>query len=149
MRLPTPPPRSNTVETLAAPQGSQDVTQPAARPLAATLPDPVVTQLGRAGLLGDVLLAVATGDMLLRPSGGDAPLASRPRVAAARRAEFDPRVKALSPGPGASAESSIRATASIGAATLKVGFGWVLVFILLFLAGFSLGTRGLGTGSAR
>jgi hypothetical protein len=135
-------------ETLAAPQGSQDVTRPPSRPLAKTLPKPIASALGSAGVLGDVLMAMATGT-LVGSSNGAPGLADPRRAEAARNAEFDPRVNALSPGPAEGASSAIRATAAAGAASVQVGFGLALVLILVFLAGCSLGTRNLGSGSGR
>jgi hypothetical protein len=135
-------------ETLVAPQGSQDVTQPPSHPLGSTLRRPVASELGRAGVLGDVLMAMQTGT-LVASSDVKAGLASPARAAAARRAEFDPRVNALTPGPADSAASTIAAAAATGASTIHAGFGLALVLILIFLAGCSLGTRNLGRGSER
>jgi hypothetical protein len=133
-------------ETLAAPQGSQDVTRPSPRPLGATLPKPVASELGRAGVLGDVLLAMPTGTLVGRRDTTPG-LANPGRARAARRTEFDPRLNALSNGPAESASSAVRAVAKTGADSVQAGFGLVLVFILVFLAGCSLGTRAFGSGS--
>jgi hypothetical protein len=133
-------------ETVPAPQGSRDVTRPSSRPLSETLPKPVRSELGEAGLLGDVLMAMATGTVASPPHGR--PGNTNPaRVAAAERAEFDPRVDALAPGPAEDASSAIRAAATAGAARVQVGFGLALVLILVFLAGCSIGTRTLARGS--
>jgi hypothetical protein len=130
-------------ETVAAPQGSTDVTQRASRPLAATLPKPVASRLKRAGVLGEVLLAMPTGDILLAASAR--PGTSRPpRSMEAREAAFDPRLKALRRGPGVTPLSVVNATSNAGASTFKVAFGWVLNVILVILAVFSLATRRLG-----
>jgi hypothetical protein len=133
-------------ETVPAPQGSQDVTQPAQRPLAATLPKPVSAALDDAGVLGDVLMGMATGT-LLSPPHGKPGIGNPARVAAAEEAEFDPRVNALTPGPAEDASSVIGAVAASGAARFQVGFGLALVLILVFLAGCSLRTRNLGRKS--
>jgi hypothetical protein len=135
-------------ETLVAPQGSQDVSQPSSHPLGATLRSPVASELGRAGVLGDVVMAMATGTLVASPDVKAGP-ASPAHVAAARRAEFDPRVNALTPGPADSTASTIAAAATTGASTIHAGFGLALVLILIFLAGCSLGTRNLGRGSDR
>jgi hypothetical protein len=133
-------------ETLVAPQGLQDVSRPSSSPLSSTLRRPVASELGSAGVLGDLLMGMPTGTLVgssdVRPG-----LASPAHVAAARRAEFDPRVNALTPGPADSAASTIAAAAATGASTIHAGFGLALVLILIFLAGCSLGTRNLGRGS--
>jgi hypothetical protein len=133
-------------ETLATPGGSKDVTRPSSRPLAATVPVPVVKELLDAGLLGDVLMAMPTGTLV--KEGSQARGAAGPAgAAAARQAEFDPRINALSPGPADSTSATIRGAATAGADSVQVGFGAALVLILIFLAGCSIGTRRLGSGS--
>jgi hypothetical protein len=132
-------------ETLPTSQGSQDVTQPASRPLSATLPKPVRSALDDAGLLGEVLMAMPTGTLLSPPHGKPA-RANPAREAAAEKAAFDPRLKALTPGPAESSSSAIGAVARAGA-KFRMGFDLALVVILVFLAGCSLRTRNLGRPS--
>jgi hypothetical protein len=132
-------------ETLPTSQGSQDVSQPASRPLSATLPKPVRSALDEAGVLGEVLMAMPTGTLLSPPHGK--PGFSNPaRAAAAERAAFDPRLNALTPGPAESSSSAIGAVAR-GGASFQMGFNLALVLILVFLAGCSLRTRNLGRRS--
>lgn len=133
-------------ETLPTSQGSQDVTQPASRPLSATLSKPVRSALDEAGLLGEVLMAMPTGT-LLSPPHGKPGLTSPAREAAAEKAEFDPRLSALTPGPAENSSSVISAVARGGGARFRMGFNLALVLILVFLAGCSLRTRNLGRGS--
>jgi hypothetical protein len=102
--------------------------------------------LGQAGVLGEVLMAMATGTEG-SPPGGRSANANPAGVAAAERAEFDPRLNALAQGPAEGASSAIRAAASAGTARVQVGFGLVLVWILVFLAGLSIGTRTFARGS--
>jgi hypothetical protein len=135
-------------ETLATPEGSKDVTRRASSPLATTLPKPVAAELADAGVLGDVLMAMATGT-LVGPRDEGLAAASPARAAAAQRAAFDPRLNALSPGPAENTSATIRGVASAGASSVQIGFGASLVLILIFLAGCSLGTRNLGSGSRR
>ena len=132
-------------ETLPTSQGSQDVTQPASRPLSATLPKPVGSALDEAGVLGEVLMAMPTGT-LLSPPHGKSGLTSPAREAAAEKASFDPRLNALTPGPAESSSSAIGAVAR-GGAKFQMGFNLALVLILVFLAGCSLRTRNLGRRS--
>jgi hypothetical protein len=133
-------------ETLPTSQGSQDVTQPASRPLSATLPKPVGSALDEAGVLGEVLMAMPTGT-LLSPPHGKPGLANPAREAAAEKAAFDPRLNALTPGPAETSSSAIGAVARSGA-KFQMGFNLALVLILVFLAGCSLRTRNLGRRSA-
>jgi hypothetical protein len=135
-------------ETLPAPGGSQDVTRPPSRPLGATLPESVAADFANAGVLGDVVMAMATGTLV--DGGRTAPGAASPaHAAAAEQAEFDPRIDALSPGPARTTTSTIRALASGAPRRFQFGFGAALVLILICLAACSIGTRRLGSRSAR
>jgi hypothetical protein len=129
-------------ETLPTSQGSQDVSQPASRPLSATLPKPVTSALDEAGVLGEVLMAMPTGT-LLSPPHGKPGLRNPAREAAVEKAAFDPRLNALTPGPAENSSSAIGAVAR-GGASFQLGFNLALVLILVFLAGCSLRTRNLG-----
>jgi hypothetical protein len=125
-------------ETLPAADGMTDATAEDLLPLAAVLPKALVRRLERAGLLGQVLLALPA------VAGGSGDNRAR---RAAREASGDPRLGSLLPDRPETSSSALQ-TALGAAGTLDQGFTWTLVLSLLALAGVSaIGT--LRGGSLR
>jgi hypothetical protein len=117
-------------DNLPAAGGTTDPTRRGVRRLASLLPKPLAEQLRHHGMLGDVLLALPAGEI----SNASA---SPPLRKAVRRAQFDPGLDALLPGPAAGARSIVRAAASSGNG-LGGGLGWALVATMFSLAVLSL-----------
>lgn len=111
-------------ETLPTADGDAHLGDKPRRPLAAVLPKPIVQRLEKAGVAGEVILALPAQHA-----------AGRTRLP---RSSFDPRVKALLPGPGVGARSVIDAAARNGAEHIDQGFGWALVITLFGIGGLSL-----------
>ena len=112
-------------ESLPTADGDTHLGDKPTRPLAAVLPEPIVHRLQKAGVAGEVILAL--------PAGPPARTQSE-----RRQAPFDPRVKALLPGPGLSPKSVVDAAAKNGAEHIDQGFGWALVLTLFGLGGLSV-----------
>jgi hypothetical protein len=128
-------------EFLATAEGPTDATGSGTRPLASVLSKRAIKRLERAGVLGQVLLALPAG------SGAHPEDTSAAMRTAVRRADVDPRHDALLPGPGPGAGSLVRAAGSMNG-QVEQGFAWTLVLTLLALAGLSmwgsLRTRSVG-----
>jgi hypothetical protein len=114
-------------ETLPAADGMTDATGEGLLPLAAVLPKALVRRLERAGLLGQVLLALPA----VVGNSSD----SRARRAA-REASTDPRLGSLLPDGPETSRSAAQAVLD-RAGMVDPGFTWTLVLSLLALAGVS------------
>jgi hypothetical protein len=115
-------------ETLPTADGMTDATGEHLLPLASVLPKDVVRALKRAGLLGQVLLALpAVAPRSSKSAGG----------AAARNAAADPRLGSLLPGqpdtPRSVLSTTLHASGQVGK-----GFAWTLLLSLLALASVSV-----------
>jgi hypothetical protein len=112
-------------ESLPSADGDTHLGDKPARPLAAVLPEPIVQRLQKAGVAGEVILALPAGPTPEHRSGR-------------RQTPFDPRVKALLPGPALSPKSVVDAAAKNAAEHIDQGFGWALVLTLFGLGGLSV-----------
>lgn len=112
-------------ESLPSADGDTHLGDKASRPLVSVLPKPLVRRLERSGVVGEVILAL--------PAGSDPA-----HHGARRQASFDPRVKALLPGPADSPRSLVDAASKHAVQHLDQGFGWVLVLTLFGLGGLSV-----------
>lgn len=112
-------------ESLPTADGDTHLGDKPTRPLAAVLPKPLVHRLEKAGLAGEVILALPAGPARMHQGGR-------------RQTSFDPRVKALLPGPALSPKSVVDAAAKNGAEHIDQGFGWALVLTLFGLGGLSV-----------
>ena len=105
-------------ESLPTADGDTHLGDKPPRPLAAVLPEPIVHRLQKAGVAGEVILALPAGP-------------TRAHQSERQQAPFDPRVKALLPGPALSPKSVVDAAAKSGAEHIDQGFGWALVLTLV------------------
>jgi hypothetical protein len=126
-------------ETLPTAEGLTDATGKRSRPLATVLPKALVKRLERAGLLGEVLLALPA---LPRDAAG------RPTDPAARAAAADPRLQQLLSGPAPAPAEVLEATGNAVTGVGDQGFAWTLALSLFALAGVST-LRSLRGWSAR
>jgi hypothetical protein len=124
-------------ETLSTAAGGVDVTQKAARPLAQTLPKRVVARLQRSGKLGQLLLALPSGDT-----------ANGATAKAARRAASDPKLNQFLLKPAPTTGSVVRAGLRGPDGRDGGPLAWAMLIVLFFLGGGSLG-RWFGKLSAR
>jgi hypothetical protein len=115
-------------ETLPTVDGLTDATGKRSRPSATVLSKALVRRLKRAGLLGEVLLALPAAP---RDAAG------RPMDPAARAAAADPRLQRLLPGPAPAAQQVLDAAASVVSGVAADGFAWTLAFSLFALAALS------------
>jgi hypothetical protein len=116
-------------ESLPTADGTTDVSQPPARPLAAVLRDTTVKKLQKAGPLGQAVLALPAPVDAMRPGS---------RAARARHRALEPKLDGLLPGPGTTNASSVVTASVDGGGNLDGGLGWVLVLTLLGLSAISL-----------
>jgi hypothetical protein len=114
-------------ETFPTAAGSRDATAPSSTPLAAILPKAAARRLRKAGVPGQVILALPAAAM-----AGESP-SVRARAQSAAR---DPRLDALRPGSGLKLATIASGASQVGGYVDK-GFAWTLVLTLVGIAGVS------------